>query len=195
MVREAKVKRTTSETDIEVRLKLDGTGKYRISSGIPFMDHMISLVAKHGFFDIELRAKGDTDIDFHHTVEDLGICLGQALEKALDKKKGIRRYGSASVPMIDSLASVTLDLSGRSNIVYNVNIVKEKVGEFDTELAEEFFRALAANCGIDLHINKIYGNNTHHTLEAVFKAFAKALDQATSIDQRIKGVLSTKGKL
>lgn len=195
MNRESKIKRSTLETDIEVKLKIDGNGKYEISSGIPFMDHMISLVAKHGFFDIELKARGDTDVDYHHTVEDIGICLGQALEKALDKKKGIKRYGDATVPMIESLASVTLDLSGRSNFVYNVKMKKEKVGEFDTELAEEFFRSFAGNCGIDLHINKIYGDNTHHTLEAVFKAFGQALDQATAIDQRIKGVLSTKGKL
>lgn len=195
MKREAKIKRSTLETDIEAKLRIDGSGKYEVSSGIPFMDHMISLVAKHGFFDVELKARGDTEVDYHHTIEDIGICLGQVLEKALDQKKGIRRYGNATVPMIESLASVTLDLSGRSNLVYNVKMKKEKVGEFDTELVEEFFRAFAVNCGIDLHINKIYGDNTHHILEAVFKAFGQALDQATTLDQRIKGVLSTKGKL
>ena len=193
MVRKAEVKRSTTETDIAVAVKIDGKGSAKISSGIPFLDHMISLVAKHGFFDIELKAKGDIDVDFHHTVEDVGICLGQAFKKALGDKQGIRRYGDVTVPMIDALAAV--DISARSNLVYRVTQSKAKVGEFDTELVEEFFRAFSTHLGVDLHINVFYGDNTHHIIEAVFKAFAKALDQATMIDERIKGVLSTKGKL
>jgi imidazoleglycerol-phosphate dehydratase len=195
MVRKAEVKRSTTETDIAVAVKIDGKGSAKVSSGIPFLDHMISLVAKHGFFDIELKAKGDIDVDFHHTVEDVGICLGQAFQKALGDKQGIRRYGDATVPMIDALATVVLDISARSNLVYRVEQSKAKVGEFDTELVEEFFRAFSTHLGVDLHINVLYGDNTHHIIEAVFKAFAKALDQATMIDDRIKGVLSTKGKL
>ena len=195
MVRKAKVTRSTSETDIEVALGIDGSGKYKIVSGVPFLDHMLSLMSKHGLFDIELKGKGDIDVDFHHTVEDVGICLGEAFKKALGGKKGIKRYGDAKVPMIDALASVTLDISGRANLVYRVGKSKEKVGEFDTELVEEFFRAFSTNLGVDLHINAFYGDNTHHIIEAVFKAFGRAMDQATSIDERIKGVLSTKGKL
>jgi len=195
MVRKAEVKRSTTETDIAIAVKIDGKGSAKISSGIPFLDHMISLVAKHGFFDIELKAKGDIDVDFHHTVEDVGICLGQAFKKALGDKQGIRRYGDVTVPMIDALAAVVLDISARSNLVYRVTQSKAKVGEFDTELVEEFFRAFSTHLGVDLHINVFYGDNTHHIIEAVFKAFAKALDQATMIDDRIKGVLSTKGKL
>lgn len=195
MKREAEVKRKTRETDIKVSLKLNGTGEYKINTTIPFLDHMLSQIAKHGLFDIEIEAKGDTEVDYHHTVEDVGIAFGDAFKKALGEKEGIKRYGYAVIPLNEALSSVAIDISGRPYIVYNVNLPKEKVGEFDVELTEEFFRAFANSSGISLHINVMYGNNLHHIVESIFKAAARALDEATSLDERVKGIPSTKGRL
>ena len=195
MERKAEVKRKTKETDISVYLKLDGRGEYKINTTVPFLDHMLSQIAKHGFFDLEVNAKGDTDVDYHHTVEDVGIALGDAFKKALGEKEGIRRYGHAVIPLNEALSMVSVDISGRPYIVYNVAMPKEKVGEFDVELTEEFFRAFANSSGMSLDINVMYGNNLHHIIESIFKAAARALDEATSIDERVKGIPSTKGKL
>ena len=195
MKREAEVKRKTKETDINIYLKLDGSGEYKINTAVPFLDHMLSQIAKHGLFDMEINAKGDTDVDFHHTVEDVGIALGEAFKKALGEKVGIKRYGHAVIPLNEALSMVSVDISGRPFIVYNVKMPKEKVGEFDVELTEEFFRAFANSSGMSLHINMIYGNNLHHIIESIFKAAARALDEATSLDERVKGIPSTKGKL
>lgn len=196
MTRKASLPRKTKETDIKVDLKIDGKGDYDIKTGMPFLDHMLSLFSRHGLFDLRLRAKGDTEVDYHHTVEDIGIVLGDAIKKALGDKKGIRRYGEATVPMDETLASVSIDISGRSYLIYNVKLPKKsKLKEFDPDLVEDFFRSIVNHSGITLHINLIYGRDTHHILEAVFKAFGRALDQATKIDPRIKGIPSTKGKL
>lgn len=196
MARQAELERKTKETEVKVSLKLDGKGTYQVTTGIPFFDHMLSLFAKHGLFDLTVEATGDVEVDYHHTVEDVGIVLGQAIKQAVGDKAGIRRYGQATVPMIESLATCVLDLSGRTSLVYQVDVAKEKVGGFDTELVEEFFRALSSEGGVDLHLSLHYGSNMHHIIEALFKSFAKALDSATSIDPRIKGVVpSTKGTL
>jgi len=195
MPRTASIERVTKETRIRLSLELDGTGQGKICTSVPFLDHMLDLFARHGLFDLEVEASGDIDIDFHHTVEDIGIVLGQAIREALGDKKGIRRYGQATVPMDETLASVATDLSGRPYLVYHVNLPKVKIGEFDVELAKEFFQALVNNLGANLHINVMYGDNVHHVLEACFKATARALDMATQLDPRIEGVLSTKGKL
>jgi imidazoleglycerol-phosphate dehydratase len=196
MARKALIERKTKETDIKISLNLDGTGVYAVKTSVPFMDHMLSAVAKHGFLDMTIKAKGDTEIDDHHTVEDLGIAFGQALKKALGDSRGIRRYGEATVPMDETLAQVVLDLSGRPYLVYNVELPKKyKLKEFDPGLAEDFFRSVANHGGMNLHINLFYGRDVHHMLEGIFKAFGRALDQATSLDPRIKGVLSTKGKI
>ena len=195
MERKAEVKRKTKETDINIYLKLDGSGEYKINTAVPFLDHMLSQIAKHGLFDMEINAKGDTDVDFHHTVEDVGIALGDAFKNALGEKVGIKRYGHAVIPLNEALSMVSVDISGRPFIVYNVKMPKEKVGEFDVELTEEFFRAFANSSGMSLHINMIYGNNLHHIIESIFKAAARALDEATSLDERVKGIPSTKGKL
>ncbi len=195
MARRADVERITKETQIKLSLELDGRGEANVCTSVPFLDHMLDLFARHGLFDLRVEAKGDIDIDFHHTVEDIGIVLGQALKEALGEKKGIRRYGQATVPMDETLAAVAIDLSGRPYMVYNVRIPKVKIGEFDVELVKEFFQAFVNNCGTNLHVNVMYGENVHHILEACFKAAARALDQATQVDARIEGVLSTKGKL
>ena len=195
MPRKASIERITKETQIRLSLNLDGKGKAKICTSVPFLDHMLDLFTRHGLFDMEVEAKGDIDIDFHHTVEDIGIVLGQAFKEALGDKKGIHRYGQATVPMDETLAAVAIDLSGRPYLVYNVSIPKVKIGEFDVELVREFFQAFVNNCGANLHINVMYGENVHHILEACFKAAARALDQATRVDPRIEGVLSTKGKL
>ena len=195
MERKAEVKRKTKETDISVYLKLDGRGEYKINTAVPFLDHMLAQIAKHGLFDMDINAKGDTEVDFHHTVEDVGIALGDAFKKALGEKVGIKRYGHAVIPLNEALSMVSVDISGRPFIVYNVKMPKEKVGEFDVELTEEFFRAFANSSGMSLHINMIYGNNLHHIIESIFKAAARALDEATSLDERVKGIPSTKGKL
>jgi len=195
MARTAAVERATKETRIKLSINLDGTGEAKVCTSVPFLDHMLDLFARHGLFDLIVEAQGDIDIDFHHTVEDVGIVLGQAIKDALGDKKGIRRYGQATVPMDETLASVAIDLSGRPYLVYNVRLPKVKIGEFDVELAREFFQALVNNLGANLHINVMYGDNVHHILEACFKATARALDMATQLDPRIEGVLSTKGKL
>ena len=196
MARKATIIRKTKETDITISLNLDGAGVYSIKTGVPFMDHMFSHIAKHGFFDLTVKAKGDTEIDDHHTIEDLGIAFGQALKKALGDSKGIRRYGEATVPMDETLAQVALDLSGRPFLVYQVDLPKKyRLKEFDPGLAEDFFQSVANHAGMNLHINVFYGRDVHHMLEGIFKAFGRALDQATTVDPRIKGVLSTKGKI
>ncbi|MBI5655501.1 MAG: imidazoleglycerol-phosphate dehydratase HisB [Geobacter sp.] len=195
MARTAAIERVTKETRIKLSIDLDGTGAAKVCTSVPFLDHMLDLFARHGLFDLEVEASGDIDIDFHHTVEDIGIVLGQAIRQSLGDKKGIRRYGQATVPMDETLASVATDLSGRPYLVYHVSLPKVKIGEFDVELAREFFQALVNNLGANLHVNVMYGDNVHHILEACFKATARALDMATQVDPRIEGVLSTKGKL
>ena len=195
MERKAKISRTTKETGIKVDLNLDGSGKHQISTSIPFLDHMLSLLSAHGLFDLRIQAKGDTAVDFHHTVEDIGICLGSALKQALNGKEGVRRYGTAFVPMDESLASVHVDLSGRPHLVYHVPLRKRKIGDFDTELVKEFFQALVNNARITLHAQVAYGNNGHHIVESLFKACGRALRQAVAKDEKVRGVPSTKGRL
>ena len=195
MARTSAIERVTKETRIRLSIDLDGTGTGKICTSVPFLDHMLDLFARHGLFNLEIEAQGDIDIDFHHTVEDIGIVLGQAIKEALGDKKGIRRYGQATVPMDETLASVATDLSGRPYLTYNVSLPKIKIGDFDVELAREFFQALVNNLGANLHINVMYGDNVHHVLEACFKGVARALDMATQLDPRIVGVMSTKGKL
>jgi imidazoleglycerol-phosphate dehydratase len=195
MPRISSIERITKETRIRLELKIDGSGEAKICTSVPFLDHMLDLFTRHGLFDLEVEAKGDIDIDFHHTVEDIGIVLGTAFREALGDKQGIRRYGQASVPMDETLASVAVDLSGRPYLIYNVRLPKIKIGEFDVELAREFFQAFVNNVGANLHINVMYGDNVHHILEACFKGVARALDMATQLDPRIDGVMSTKGKL
>jgi len=195
MERKAEIKRKTGETDVSLYINIDGTGKSEINTGIGFFDHMLSLFAKHGLFDLKIGASGDLDVDAHHTVEDVGIVLGQALKNAMGDKKSVRRYGTSYVPMDEALAMVSLDLSGRPFLVFKAEFTKDKAGAMDTELVEEFFRAVAFNSGITLHIAVLYGKNNHHIVEAVFKAFGRALDEATRRDERIDGVMSTKGIL
>jgi len=190
-----KIKRTTSETSVCAEWGLDGTGAGKIDTTIPFVDHMLNLLAKHGFFDLTVEAKGDTEIDHHHTVEDIGLVLGAALKEALGEKFQIRRFGWAIVPLDETLAEVVVDLSGRPFLVYNVEFSHRQIKDFDLGLFEDFFQALVTQGALNLHINLKYGRNPHHIIEAVFKAFAKALDQATTIDDRVSGVLSTKGSL
>ena len=195
MARTAAIARETKETDIRIELNLDGSGQQQIESPVPFFNHMLSAVARHGFFDLQVQASGDIEIDAHHTVEDLGIVLGEAFKKALGDKAWVRRFGRAVMPMHEALASVVIDFSGRPFLVYNVDLPKAKVGEFDVELVEEFFVAFCNHAGANIHVNLAYGDNLHHIIEGIFKAFGRALDEATSIDPRIDGVLSTKGKL
>ncbi len=195
MSRKVSVERVTKETQIKLSLDVDGTGDAKICTSVPFLDHMLNLFARHGLFDLEVEANGDIDIDFHHTVEDIGIVLGDAFRQALGDKKGIRRYGNATVPMDETLANAAVDLSGRPYLVYQVNLPNVKIGEFDVELVREFFTAFVSNSAMNLHVRLIYGDNVHHIVEACFKAFARAMDEATQLDERIKGVMSTKGKL
>jgi len=195
MARTSHVKRSTSETQIEVSLNLDGSGVQDIKTPIPFLDHMLSQLAKHGYFDLTVKAEGDTQIDFHHTVEDVGIALGQAFKEALGDKKGIRRFAEASTPLNEALAQCVIDISGRAYFVFNVELPKSKLGEFDVELVSEFFQAFSANSGITLHLNSPYWSNLHHIVEALFKAFARGLDTACSIDSRTGDIPSTKGTL
>lgn len=195
MSRTAAIERITKETRIKLSLAVDGSGKAAICTSVPFLDHMLNLFARHGLFDLDVEASGDIDIDFHHTVEDIGIVLGEAFRQALGDKKGIRRYGQATVPMDETLASVAVDISGRPYLVYHVSLPKVKIGEFDVELAREFFQAFVNHCGLNLHINVMYGDNVHHIIEACFKAFARALDSASQLDPRVEGVMSTKGVL
>jgi imidazoleglycerol-phosphate dehydratase len=193
--RSANIKRKTRETDITVKLTLDGAGTSEISTGIPFMDHMLELFAKHGFFDLEVKAEGDLEIDCHHTMEDLGLVLGQALSDALGNKEGITRYGYFILPMDEARVLVSLDLSGRPFMVYDINPPSEKIKDLDTKLFHEFFQAFSVKAGMNLHIDLMKGEEIHHVFEAVFKALAKALSQAVALDQRVRGVLSTKGTL
>ncbi len=193
--RRAVVERVTTETQVNVEWGLDGTGTGRVHTTIPFLDHMLALLAKHGFFDLTVEAKGDTDIDDHHTVEDIGIVMGEAFKQALANKEGIRRFGWASVPLDEALAQVTVDLSGRPFLVYRTRLAQHQIKSFDLGLFEDFFQAFVNSAALNLHVNVMYGRNPHHMIEAVFKGFAKALDQATSLDERVTGVLSTKGKL
>lgn len=195
MMRTATMKRQTAETNISTTLNIDGTGKSEIATGIGFFDHMLLLLAKHGFMDLQLIAQGDLQVDGHHTVEDTGIVLGQALAKALGDKSGIKRYGTAFVPMDEALAMVSLDISGRPFLVFDVAIPSERIGDFDSELTEEFLRALSVHAGLTLHVRLLSGKNSHHIVEAIFKALGRALDEAASIDERIVGVMSSKGML
>lgn len=189
------VDRQTKETRIRLELLLDGEGNTELRTGIPFLDHMLSLFAVHGFFDLKIDAAGDLEIDAHHTVEDIGICLGSALAQALGDRKGIRRYGHSVVPMDEALAAVTLDLSNRPYLVYRIPSIADRVGQFETDLVPEFFRAFCLNGGVTLHVDSPYGSNTHHIVEAVFKAWGRALDGATQLDPRRAGVPSSKGAL
>jgi imidazoleglycerol-phosphate dehydratase len=195
MGRKAEINRQTKETKISLTLELDGSGKYSISTGIPFFDHMLSLFTMHGFFDLHMEAEGDIGVDFHHTVEDVGICLGDGFKEAIGDGKGVRRYGNAVIPMDETLVSVALDLSMRPYLVYNPGLKKRKIGVFDVDLIEEFYRAFVNHSGITLHINTLYGRNNHHIIEAIFKGVGRALDMASALDPRITGVMSTKGRL
>jgi imidazoleglycerol-phosphate dehydratase len=195
MERRADIDRKTGETDISLHINVDGKGAAEINTGIGFFDHMLVLFAKHGFFNLKVDAKGDLNVDAHHTVEDVGIVLGMALRTALGDKKSIKRYGTSYVPMDEALAMASLDLSGRPYLVFKCEFTQDRVGGMDTELVEEFLRAVAYNAGITLHISVLYGKNNHHIIEAIFKALGRALDEATRIDERIEGVMSTKGVL
>lgn len=195
-MRQAQITRTTGETDIQVCLNLDGTGANQVNTGVGFLDHMLTLFAKHGRFDLQVNCKGDTYVDDHHSVEDIGIALGQAFANALGDKKGITRYGSMLLPMDESLILSAVDLSGRGLLVYDLQIPTEKVGTFDTELTEEFFRALAHNGGMTLHIRQISGKNSHHIIEGAFKSVARSLKAAVAVDPALAGEIpSTKGVL
>ncbi len=194
--RNAKITRVTNETEIELTLNLDGAGDISADTGVGFLDHMLAHLAKHSNCDLQVTANGDLEVDDHHTVEDVGICLGEALSEALGDKAGINRYGSASVPMEESLADVAIDLSGRAAFVFNAKFASDKIGTFDTQLVEEFLSRMAFTTGMNLHVNVPYGTNDHHIAEAIFKAFAQALRQAKQIDpQRHGQVPSTKGTL
>ena len=193
--RKAEVKRKTKETDISLKIDLDGSGKHSIHTGIPFFDHMLSLLAHHSSLTLSLKARGDIDVDAHHTVEDVGICLGDGIRKALGEAKGIQRYGMTLIPMDEALASVALDLSMRPWLVFHMKLKRSRIGTFDLELIEEFFKALCHHGRMTLHINLLYGKNSHHMVEAVFKGFGRALRQAISVDERSGGVPSTKGML
>ena len=193
--RRAAVARQTKETDIHLDLTLDGRGRYEVETGIPFLNHMLELFTRHGFFDLAARARGDIDVDYHHTVEDVGLVLGQAFREALADKSGIRRFGEATVPLDEALVSVVVDLSGRPFLAYNVKLEQERVGTFDVELVHDFLLALTNQVGMNLHVNMISGRNPHHIVEASFKGLARALSQAASYDPRVRGVLSTKGIL
>jgi len=195
MGRTAERQRKTSETDVKVKLRLDGSGQADIQTGIPFFDHMLTLFAVHGLFDLMLRAEGDLNVDFHHTVEDVGLVLGDAFSRALGDRRGIRRYGHAVIPMDETLSTVAVDLSNRPFLVYNVLQTGKGASGFDVYLAKEFFRAFTNRSGMNVHINVAYGENEHHILESVFKAAGRALDEAVALDARISGVPSTKGVL
>ena len=194
-MRTAEINRTTAETAITLRLCLDGTGASQVQSGVGFLDHMLTLFAKHSRFDLTLTCSGDTKVDDHHSVEDIGIVLGQALCQALGDKRGIRRYGSCILPMDEALILCAADLSGRSCLRLQAQLPTEKVGTFDTELVEEFFQALTREARMNLHLRQLDGTNSHHIIEAMFKALSKALDSAVYVDERIPGLLSTKGSL
>jgi imidazoleglycerol-phosphate dehydratase len=193
--REGRAARKTKETDIQLHLQLDGTGVCEVATGIPFFDHLLTAFTRHGLFDLKLQATGDLEVDQHHTVEDVGIALGQALRQAVGDGSGLARFGSARVPMADALLQVDLDLSNRAYFVFRVELPRDWVGRFDAALIEDFLYAFAQNGGIDLHVERVYGHNVHHVVEGLFKALGRALKQATRIDPRIQGPLSTKGSL
>ena len=193
--RKAKIRRRTTETDVAVELTLDGQGRYRVETGLPFFDHMLAQLAKHGLFNLTLRAKGDLDVDPHHTMEDVGLALGEAFAQALGNRASIRRYGQATVPMDDALGWVAVDMSGRPYLAYRADGLTGKIGEFDAALLKEFFRAFATALRANVHIGVAYGENTHHMAESVFKAAGRALDVATTLDPRVRGIPSTKGRL
>ncbi len=193
--RKARIERKTKETDIELEIALDGTGSYEVETPIPFLNHMLELFGKHGLFEFKVKGSGDVDVDDHHLVEDIGICLGEALREALGDKKGVRRYGFFTVPMDETLTTVTVDFCDRPTFVYNTPLKTGLIKDFDVELVEHFFEALCQSARINLHINVHYGQNKHHIVESMFKAFAKAVDIATQIDPRSDAVPSTKGKL
>ncbi|MDX8403744.1 MAG: imidazoleglycerol-phosphate dehydratase HisB [Mariprofundaceae bacterium] len=195
MNRTATIERSTKETSIKLSLNLDGTGTSKLSTGIPFLDHMVEQISRHGLIDLTIDAKGDLEIDAHHTVEDIGICLGEALREAIGNKAGVVRYGHAYVPLDEALSRVVLDLSGRPGLEYQIDFPKEKVGGFDVELFKEFFQAVSNHGRITLHIDAIRGNNNHHIIETVFKAFGRALSMAVESDPRVTGIPSTKGAL
>lgn len=195
LVRVGSVERRTLETDISLNFRIDGTGKTDLNTGVPFLEHMLDLFAKHGQFDLQVKAKGDTLVDDHHTVEDIAICLGQALRHALGEKRGIRRYGNAFVPMDETLGQVVVDLSNRPHLEFRADFPSAQVGTFATELVHEFFWKLALEARMNLHVILHYGRNTHHMIEALFKALGRALDEATQIDPRVQGIPSSKGVL
>jgi len=195
MAREATVSRKTRETEITVELRLDGTGEAQIETGMPFFDHLLDSFTRHGLFDLRVRAKGDLQVDQHHTVEDVGIVLGQALRRAIGDGAGLRRFGSARIPMADARILVDLDLSNRPYLVYRVELSRDWVADFDAALVEDFLYAFSTNGGVDLHVERSYGHNVHHIIEGIFKGLGRALDEATTIDPRIRGALSTKGSL
>lgn len=195
MTRQATISRRTNETDIKLDFEVDGEGIVELSTGVPFLSHMLDLFAKHGHFNLKVQAKGDIEVDGHHTTEDIGICLGQAVAQSLGDKKGIKRYGNAFVPMDEALAQVTVDLSNRPHLEFRADIPAPMIGSFDTELVHEFLWKFAIETRMNLHVNVPYGRNSHHIVEAIFKALGRALDEATSIDPRVKGIPSTKGLL
>lgn len=195
MTRSARVSRVTKETEITVALTLDGAGRTEVETGVPFMDHMLEIFARHGFFDLTVRARGDLAVDQHHTVEDIGLALGEALRTALGNKAGIRRFGEAACPLDEALVSAVVDLSGRPYLAYNLKIRQARVGDFDTELVHDFLLAFTNQAAMNLHLTMAQGRNPHHIIEAGFKALARALDIATQRDPRLRGVLSTKGSL
>lgn len=193
--RSAEVQRKTAETEILLQIELDGTGRHQIDTEIPFLSHMLTLLAVHSLCDLQVTARGDVDVDDHHTVEDIGICLGQAIKGALGEKRGINRYGEATIPMDEALVRVALDLSGRAYMVYNAELNREMIGSFAAENVREFFQSLSAAAGMNLHIDVIRGTNTHHIVEAIFKAFARAFRSAIAIEPRVEGAWSSKGNL
>ncbi len=195
MARDAKITRKTKETDIELYFNIDGKGEASVDTGIGFFDHMLVSFAKHGLFDLKCKVKGDLYVDSHHTIEDTGIVLGEAIKKAIADKKGIKRFGSCILPMDEALILSSLDLSGRPYLVFNAELTVDKLGYFDTEMVKEFFYAISYSAGMNLHIRQLDGNNNHHIIEGIFKSFAKALDEATITDNRIDGLMSTKGAL
>ena len=194
-MRKHSISRDTAETKIKLTYDVDGSGEGVIKTGVGFLDHMLVLFKGHGLFDLDISCDGDVEVDDHHTTEDIGIALGQAFKTAMGDKAGITRYASVSIPMDEALATVHIDISGRSHLVYRVDGLKDKVGQFDTELVQEFFQGFTNHAGVTLHIQIEYGTNTHHMIEAIFKAFARALDKASSLNPRVKGIPSTKGVL
>ena len=195
MARQAQVTRNTNETQISVSINLDGSGKSTLATGVPFLDHMLEQIARHGVFDLDVAAKGDLHIDAHHTVEDIGITFGQAFAKAVGDKKGVRRYGHAYVPLDEALSRVVVDLSGRPGLEFKVDFVRARIGEFDVDLAHEFFQGFTNHALVTLHVDNLRGDNAHHQAETVFKAFGRALRMAAEVDPRMQGVPSTKGTL